>query len=141
MPLTSPYSRGIAALLLYLGNGASFLPLGYAGNYDDDLRAVETEAKGLATTLKTTNAKPLDSSPSRPATLDIVANEERLPLGLQSEAFEKTLREEFLGTYAFYQKLSAEDKQWVFQLYQQDNRISVIRQQTLQLLSGGNPEY
>jgi hypothetical protein len=138
MPLTSPYSRGIATLLLCLGSGASFLPLGYAGNYDDDLHAIETEAKRLATTLKTTNAKSLDSSPSMPATLDIVANEERLPLGLQSDAFEKTLREEFLGTYAFYQKLSAQDKQWVFQLYQQDNRISVIRQQTLQLLSGGN---
>jgi hypothetical protein len=139
MSLTSPYSRWIAALLLCLGGSVQFPPLGYAGSYDDDLRVVETEAKRLATTLKTANAIPLDSSPSMPATLDIVTNEERLPLGLQPDAFEKTLREEFLGTYAFYQKLSAEDRQWVFQLYQQDNRISVIRQQTLQLLSGGKP--
>ena len=139
MSLASPYSRWIAALLLCLGGGAQFLPLGYAGSYDDDLRAVETEAKRLATTLRTTNAMSLDSSASMPATLDIVGNEERLPLGLQPDTFEKTLRKDFLGTYAFYQKLSAEDKQWVFQLYQQDNRISAIRQQTLQLLSGGKP--
>jgi hypothetical protein len=57
-------------------------------------------------------------------------------LGLQQEDFEKTLREKFVGTYVFYERLTAQNKTRIFTLYQQDNRVGMIREQTLRLLSG-----
>jgi hypothetical protein len=95
------------------------------------LRWIEAEAKRQATT---SLMNPDATAPGLPADTD------RLPLGLQRrEDFEKALREQFAGTYAFYQRLSSAGKEQIFQAYRQDNRVSAIREQTLQLLAGGSP--
>ncbi len=106
-----------------------------ASDYNNYLRQMETEAKRLAATLHTNEASS-ESAAVVPnsVTSGMASTRERLPLGLQQDAFEAILRQEFLGTYTFYQKLSADDRLRVFKRYQQDNRISTIREETLDLL-------
>lgn len=125
--------------LLCLISSILLIPSSHATSYQEYLSQIEAEAKGLASTLKTTQSKRVPTASSMATTPDIPTAKERLPLGLQQEAFEATLREDFVGTYAFYQKLSSKNKQRIFQLYQQDNRVSVIRERTLKLLSGAMP--
>jgi hypothetical protein len=94
---------------------------------EEYLRQVETEAKRLAATPVMTKAATL------PGTLD--ATTERLPLGLLQSDFEKAMREQFVGTYVFYQRLNSEDKRKIYELYKQDNQVSTLREETLKLLS------
>ncbi len=112
-----------------LGVSLSLL-CGQAAKADDYLRQIEADAKRLAATPITTRATAV------PNTLDAT---ERLPLGLPQEAFEKSLYDQFIDTYVFYQRLNSEDKVQIFEIYKQDNRVSTIREQTLKLLSSGTP--
>jgi hypothetical protein len=106
-----------------------------ANSYETYLREIETEAKRQATMLPSDSATPAPSFTSvSSSSSGLVGDVERLPLGLEQSAFEKSLREDFIGTYNFYRKLSSENKLRVFQRYQQDNRISTIRDETLSLL-------
>jgi hypothetical protein len=98
--------------------------------YDDYLRQIEADAKRLAATPITTKDASVEN------TFDTI---ERLPLGLQKEEFEKVLRDQFMGTYVFYQRLNPRDKRKIFNLYRQDNQASTIREQTLRLLSNKVP--
>lgn len=126
MPLTHLPRATAGPLYLLLGCLLA-APLGsQAATSDDYLRQIETAAKQQASTPITTRSAP---TPNIDAT-------ERLPLGLQQEDFEKTLREKFVGTYVFYERLTAQNKTRIFTLYQRDNRVSMIREQTLRLLSG-----
>ena len=117
---------------LFLSGG--LLPLlllaGQAAKAEDYLRQLEEEAKRLATTPITTQVT------TGPGAMDTTA---RLPSGLKQDAFEQALRDQFMSTYVFYQRLQPEDKAKVFAGYQQDNRIGIIRNLTLKLLSGGTP--
>ena len=103
---------------------------GQAAKAEDYLRQIEADAKRLAATPITTQATAV------PNTLDAT---ERLPLGLPQEAFEKSLHDQFLDTYVFYQRLNSEDKVKIFAIYKQDNRVNIIREQILKLLSSGTP--
>lgn len=98
-----------------------------AGTLEDYLQQVETEAKRLAATPLITKEATLSG------TLD--ASTERLPLGLSQSDFEKAMREQFVGTYVFYQRLNPEDKRKIYELYKQDNQVSTLREETLKLLS------
>ncbi|NJN46024.1 MAG: hypothetical protein HC808_05560 [Candidatus Competibacteraceae bacterium] len=92
------------------------------------LRQIEAAAKRQAITPITHSSTPTNRAP---------ADDGRISAGLSSqEDFEKALRQQFAGTYAFYQRLSAKGKQQIYTSYQQDNRVSAIRAQTLQLLAG-----
>ncbi len=106
-----------------------------ADSYETYLREIETQAKRQATMLPSDSAilAPGAASVSSSGS-SLIGDVERLPLGLKQSAFERSLREEFIGTYNFYRKLSTENKLKVFQRYQQDNRISTIRDETLSLL-------
>lgn len=117
-------------LLCLVGSLLTFLPSsGPAATADDYLREVESDAKRLATSPVTTE---------NPVILDTISSVERLPLGLQQGGFETTLREQFMGTYLFYQRLSTQNKRKVFEIYRKDNRVNSVRAQTLKLLSGKN---
>jgi hypothetical protein len=103
-------------------------PLGRAATDVDYLLQIEAAAKRQAATPIINSTTPLPNIP---------ADTDRLPSGLQTqEEFEKALREQFAGTYAFYQRLTAEGKKQIYTLYRQDNRVNAIREQTLQLLAG-----
>lgn len=70
--------------------------------------------------------RPLPSSPNR----------EQLPTGLLNPTeLGAVLARDFAGTFSFYEKLNSAQKQQVFQLYQRDNRVSAVREQTLRLQS------
>ncbi len=109
--------------LLLLSSGSQ------AATADDYLQQIETQARQRAAMPITTKAA---------ATTNLEDTERLLP-GLQQEIFEKTLREQFIGTYVFYQRLDAQDRTRIFEVYKQDNRVGAIREHTLKLLSGGAP--
>ncbi|MEE4376684.1 MAG: hypothetical protein V2J55_04115 [Candidatus Competibacteraceae bacterium] len=122
------------SILRHLGYplfGSVFLcSFGHAANDTDYLRQIEEAAKLQAITPIINSTQPANREP---------AENNRIPAGLPSlEEFEKALRQQFAGTYAFYQRLNAAGKQQIFTLYQQDNRVSTIRAQTLQLLAGNS---
>jgi hypothetical protein len=123
--------QGAAVGLICLGSSLALLPPGgRAATAEDYLHQIEADAKQLAATPITTQTTAV------PGMLDAT---ERLPLGLPQEGFEKTLHDQFVGTYVFYQRLTAESKAKVYESYKQDNRVSTIREQTLKLLSSGTP--
>ncbi|RUQ29233.1 MAG: hypothetical protein EKK68_13200 [Candidatus Competibacteraceae bacterium] len=91
------------------------------------LREIENEAKQQAATLIT--------GPAAPEQGPAVVTDDRLATGLDQSAFDQALRENLPGTYAFYQQLSAPNRQKVYTSYQKDNRLSAISQQIIQLTS------
>jgi len=114
--------------LLLLGG---LLPSGgQAAAGDEYLERIEAEAREMATTPITTRSA---------TAAEGLGATGRMPLGLQQEEFEITLRDEFVGTHVFYQRLSAQNKRRIFELYRRDNRVSAIRAETIKLLSGEDP--
>lgn len=122
-----PYKLRLLCLMVSLWGGPV---VGEAASVDEYLREVEEDAKRIATNPVTSEDGSITNS---------FGTAERLPLGLEQEDFEKILREQFMGTYIFYQRLNAQNKQAIFEMYKKDNRASTVRTQTLKLLSGGNP--
>lgn len=110
-------------------------PLLLGADYDY-LREIEEEAKRQAVTL-TTSQTPSSSDTALTSSGDTAA--ERLPPGLEQAEFERMLRSDFAGTYAFYQRLDTAGKQQVYESYQKDNRLSSIGEQVTRLLGGGKP--
>lgn len=53
--------------------------------------------------------------------------EENLPKGLAQEEFEKTLKENYYGSYLFYEKLSEWNKKKVFETYQEGGTVEQVR--------------
>lgn len=129
MFLTPGFYAKTRLLCLVVGSLLIIPSYGRAATADDHLREVESDAKRLATSPVTTE----DTS-----ILNTLGSAERLPLGLQQGDFETTLRDQFMGTYLFYQRLNATSKRKVFEIYQKDNRVSSVRAQTLKLLSNKN---
>lgn len=118
--------------LLYLIVSLWGIPVyGEAASVDEYLREVEEDAKRLAT-------NPVRAEDG--VILDTLDTAGRLPLGLEQEGFERILREQYRGTYLFYQRLNAQNKLDVFNIYKKDNRVSTVRSQTLKLLSGSIPQ-
>ena len=134
--MSSTYTSHAAAALLCWISGMLFVPLGWATSYEDYLHQIEAEAKSLAATLQTKQALPTPAAALGSATPSMAIAKERLPLGMRQEQFEMALHDEFVGTYTFYQRLQPQDKRKIFQLYQQDNRVSIIREQILEALAG-----
>ena len=106
-----------------------------AADMDDYLGQIEAEAKRQAIMPRTTERR---TEPVKTLIKVVPAREtkDQLPLGLTKSSFEVTLRDEFAGAYHFYQKLGAKDQQRIFEFYQQDNRVSIIRKEILRLLLG-----
>jgi len=123
------YPHPILHQLRYSLVGLLFLcSVGRAATDADYLQQIEEAAKRQAVTPIINSTTPANREPD---------DNDRIPAGLQSlEEFEKALRQQFAGTYAFYQRLNDEGKQQIYTLYQQGNRVSAIRAKTLQLLAG-----
>ncbi len=129
MPSTAPRpgaaSRGrvVAGLLLLAP-----LLLGVDGY----LREIEDEASRQAATLVIGEPQPTPA----PSTAVVDDTTDRLAAGLDPAAFERILRENLPGTYAFYQQLDPGRKQQVYESYRNDNRLASISEQVARLLSG-----
>ncbi|MCB1602869.1 MAG: hypothetical protein KDI66_22830, partial [Xanthomonadales bacterium] len=61
---------------------------------------------------------------------------DRLAAGLDQATFERALRENLPGTYAFYQRLGPDQRKQVYETYRSDNRFASISEQVARLLSG-----
>ena len=121
---------GSASVLLLIA------PLLLGADNDNDLRAIEEEAKRQAMTLNL-GLPPVDAG--RPAdSAAFSVDDERLPTGLDAAAFARALREGSPAIFAFYQRLDAAGQQRVYQSYQNDNRLSNVSAQIAQALSNGS---
>lgn len=127
--LSAPPWRAAAGGPVWLLGAVLLAGAAQAATADDYLRQIQTEAEQQAAT-------PLATKDTTAAGLE---NTERLPPGLQQDSFEKALRELFIGTYVFYQRLDAQSKDRIYDVYKQNNRVDAIRAQILKLLVGDTP--
>lgn len=58
-----------------------------------------------------------------------------LSSGLSQQDFEAELKNSFLGSYAFYNRLNSADKETVYKYYQEANNIDDIREKIKSLLT------
>ena len=56
--------------------------------------------------------------------------------GLDQTAFERALRETLPGTYTLYQQFDPDRRQQVYEVYQNDNRLTSISAQVARRVSG-----
>ncbi|HXH03767.1 MAG TPA: hypothetical protein VNN09_10670 [Candidatus Competibacteraceae bacterium] len=126
-------------LLALLGLLGAVLPAG-ADELDAELQRIQQEVRQqalqpLIQPASVTPAQPAAPTsppavPARPALRD----REQLPSGLSPADFAALLQREFAATFSFYDKLKPAQQQRVYELYQQDSRVSTIRDETLRLL-------
>jgi len=60
-----------------------------------------------------------------------------LPPGLSFAEFEAVLDSQYSGSHLLYIRLSKRDRELVYRKYQDDNRISSVREEIVRLLSAG----
>lgn len=133
VPMWSPLPpcaarAGLIGLLLL----AAPLLLGADDSY---LREIEEEAKRQAVKLTVSPTPPRSTAPASAAG---EAPTERMASGLDQAGFEQALRTALPGTYALYQQFDPPRKQRVYAAYQDDNRLTGISEQVIQLL-GAKP--
>ncbi len=63
-----------------------------------------------------------------------LAISDELPVGLTLGAFERSLQTRYFGTYVFYESLSEQDREGVYETYLRDSHIAAIRTATLERL-------
>lgn len=97
------------------------------GADDGYLREIEAEVKRQAATLAIRQTQP---EPMPAAAAD------RLTPGLDQAAFERALRETLPGTYTLYQQFDPDRRKQVYEVYQNDNRLTSISAQVARGVSG-----
>lgn len=97
------------------------------GADDSYLREIEAEVKRQAATLAIRQTQP---EPMPAAATD------RLTPGLDQAAFERALRETLPGTYTLYQQFDPDRRKQVYEVYQNDNRLTSISAQVAREVSG-----
>lgn len=95
------------------------------------LSEIEEEAKRQAATLIIS-----PTAPNAATAPDTTAD--RLAPGLDTVAFERTLRAELPGTYVLYQQLDAARQRQVYAAYRRDNRLASISAEVARLIGGGS---
>jgi hypothetical protein len=117
----------VAGLLLCLGPGIAV----HAA--DDYLSAVEAEADDTGTA-----SEPVSSAAVSPEkkTRHVSADKVIEP-GLNFDEFEEILDARYSGSNSLYVRLSRGKRRNVYKLYQNDNRISSVREEIVRLLSSG----
>jgi len=100
---------------------------------DDYLSILEEEANSTG---NVANATVTESSPKAPVNTNVGENEVIAP-GLSFEEFEAVLESQYSGSHYLYIRLSGRDRQKVYRSYQDDNRISSVREVIVRLLSAG----
>ena len=130
MSLFKPMSGIILGLLLALVSSAR------AQEADAYLRELDSEASDLSLDRKT-QRKPNESLDMRSAArLAEVPAEEAHDLvpGLSREAFEKSLKRNYMGSYTFYRRLSPERQDAIFAAYQQNADPQALRKKIMKAL-------
>jgi len=100
---------------------------------DDYLSALEEEAGD--TGAKSTRVSAQVSTPVKKA--KHVGADKVLAEGLSFDEFEATLDSNYSGSNFLYTKLSRSKRKSVYKFYQNDNRISSVREEIVRLLSSG----
>jgi hypothetical protein len=135
IPVTYPASKtGKTVRILVAGLIFWALPgMGLQAN-DDYLNMLEAEAGN-------TDASPAASTASvshkQPAKTPYTKKSDVIQSGLDFEGFEEDLGSNYSGSNFLYVKLSKRNRQRVYDSYKEDNRISVIREKIVRLLSSG----
>jgi len=122
------YIRSLPAVLLL---GCSIPNVAPAA--DDYLSILEAEADstGSASTVSAAEVGPENHLSSNPGSTKFISP------GLSFAEFETVLDEQYSGSHLLYIKLSQQDRQKVYRFYQNDNRISSVREEIVRLLSAG----
>lgn len=102
---------------------------GFVQAADDYLSILEAEASDTGATEATA-----DTAEKRDSAKRVTADKVIEP-GLSFEDFETTLSTHYSGSNFLYVKLTATKRQGVYKFYQNDNRISSVREEIVRLLS------
>ena len=106
---------------------------GLAQAADDYLSILEAEA------LDTADSASTEVVPEKPAEksqkIKRVTPDKIIEPGLSFEDFEVTLSQRYSGSNFLYVKLTPGKRKGVYQFYQNDNRISSVREEIVRLLS------
>ena len=100
---------------------------------DDYLSALEDEAGD--TGAKSTRVSAQVSAPVKKA--KHVGADKVIAEGLSFDEFEETLDSNYSGSNFLYTKLSRSKRKSIYKFYQNDNRISSVREEIVRLLSSG----
>ena len=130
MPLLSSPSAFVA-FVAFVGLAVLLNALPVWGADDLYLSEIEEEAKRQAATLIIN-----PTAPNAATAPDTMAD--RLAPGLDTVAFERTLRAELPGTYVLYQQLDAARQRQVYAAYRRDNRLASISAEVARLIGGGS---
>jgi hypothetical protein len=113
----------LAGLLL------AFVPGVVVKAADDYLSILEAEASDTGTSDAVATTAEASSKVKR------VGAEKMIEPGLSFDDFEATLSSQYSGSNFLYVKLNASKRQGVYRFYQNDNRISSVREEIVRLLS------
>jgi len=100
---------------------------------DDYLSILEAEADSTGSVSDVTAE---DVSLNRPEKIAVGSSNLITP-GLSFVEFEAVLDSQYSGSHLLYIRLSKGDREKVYHAYQDDNRISSVRQEIVRLLSAG----
>jgi hypothetical protein len=125
---------GLAVMLL--GLVFWFNPVAALQTEDDYLSILEAEAEDTGASsspvIRTDKANPRNDKIRK------LKADKLIEPGLSFEAFEKTLSTRYSGSNFLYVKLNASKRKDVYRFYQDDNRISSIREEIVRLLSSSS---
>jgi len=98
---------------------------------DDYLNALEAEADdtGVVSGLVSSTSASQDKKTRHAPASKVIES------GLSFDEFEETLDTRYSGSNFLYIKLSRDERKGVYKLYQNDNRISSVREEIVRLLS------
>ena len=101
---------------------------------DDYLSMLEAEAGNTDASPGVSTAP---ASRKQPAKTHYTKTSDVIRSGLDFEGFEGELGSNYSGSHFLYVKLSNSNRRRVYDSYREDNRISVIREEIVRLLSSG----
>jgi hypothetical protein len=121
------------ARALIAGTICWLVPLAAASAADDYLSILEAEASDTGSR---SEAAP-EVADQKHRKITALGNSKAIESGLTFEAFEELLDSSYSGTHLLYVKLSGRNRKAVYRFYQEDNRISAVREEIVRLLSSG----
>jgi len=121
------------ARVLVAGMVTWLLPLASVCAADDYLSILEAEASDTGS--RSEASPEVVSQKHRKITA--AGNSKLIESDLTFEAFEEVLDSSYSGTHFLYMKLSNKNRMKVYRFYQEDNRISSVREEIVRLLASG----
>jgi hypothetical protein len=100
---------------------------------DDYLSILEAEADNTGSASRVTVEELRHDMPEKTG----IGNNKLVTPGLSFDEFEAVLDSQYSGSHFLYIRLSRHDRQKVYRVYQDDNRISSVREEIVRLLAAG----